>query len=52
MNLTRTLVLHIYETAFRYQEMGLAATVAIVLFIIIMVTTLLQLRLMRKEWEY
>jgi ABC-type sugar transport system permease subunit len=52
MNLTRTLVLHIYETAFRYQEMGLAATVAIVLFIIIMITTLLQLRLMRKEWEY
>jgi ABC-type sugar transport system permease subunit len=51
-NLTRTLVLHIYETAFRYQEMGMAATVAIVLFIIIMVTTLIQLRLMRKEWEY
>jgi ABC-type sugar transport system permease subunit len=44
--------LHIYETAFRYQEMGMAATVAIVLFIIIMVTTLIQLRLMRKEWEY
>jgi len=51
-NLTRTLVLHIYETAFRYQEMGLAATVAVVLFIIIMITTLLQLRFMRKEWEY
>ena len=51
-NLTRTLVLHIYETAFRYQEMGLASTVAIVLFIIIMITTLLQLRFMRKEWEY
>jgi multiple sugar transport system permease protein len=52
MNLTRTLVLHIYETAFRYQEMGLAATVAIVLFIIIMITTLLQLRFLRKDWEY
>jgi multiple sugar transport system permease protein len=51
-NLTRTLVLHIYETAFRYQEMGLAAAVAIVLFFIIMITTLLQLRFMRKEWEY
>jgi multiple sugar transport system permease protein/raffinose/stachyose/melibiose transport system permease protein len=51
-NLTRTLVLHIYETAFRYQEMGLAATVAVVLFIIIMITTLLQLRFMRKDWEY
>jgi len=51
-NLTRVLVLHIYETAFRFQEMGLAATVAMVLFVIIMVTTLIQLRLMRKEWEY
>ncbi len=51
-NLTRVLVLHIYETAFRYQEMGLAATVAMVLFLIIMITTLLQLRLLRKDWEY
>ena len=51
-NLTRVLVLHIYETAFRFQEMGLAATVAMVLFVIIMVTTLLQLRFLRKEWEY
>jgi len=51
-NLTRVLVLHIFETAFRFQEMGLAATVAMVLFVIIMVTTLLQLRFLRKDWEY
>ncbi|GAP08656.1 MAG TPA: sugar ABC transporter permease [Anaerolinea thermolimosa] len=51
-NLTRVLVLHIYETAFRYQEMGLAATVAMVLFLIIMITTLIQLKLLRKDWEY
>ncbi len=51
-NLTRVLVLHIYETAFRFQEMGLAATVAMALFLIIMVTTLLQLKLLRKDWEY
>ena len=51
-NLTRVLVLHVYETAFRFQEMGLAATVAMALFLIIMVTTLVQLRLMRKGWEY
>ena len=51
-NLTRTLVLHIYETAFRHQEMGLAATVAMALFAIIMLTTLLQMRLLRREWEY
>jgi multiple sugar transport system permease protein/raffinose/stachyose/melibiose transport system permease protein len=51
-NLTRTLVLHIYETAFRHQEMGLAATVAMALFVIIMITTLIQMRLLRKDWEY
>jgi len=51
-NLTRVLVLHIYETAFRFQEMGLAATVAMALFLIIMVTTLLQLKFLRKDWEY
>lgn len=51
-NQTRVLVLHIYETAFRHQEMGLAATVAMALFLIIMVTTLLQLRFLRKDWEY
>jgi multiple sugar transport system permease protein len=51
-NLTRVLVLHIYETAFRHQEMGLAATVAMALFLIILVTTLLQLKFLRKNWEY
>jgi ABC-type sugar transport system permease subunit len=51
-NLTRVLVLHIYETAFRFQEMGLAAATAMALFIIIMIVTLIQLRLLRKEWEY
>lgn len=51
-NLTRTLVLHIYETGFRYREMGMASTIAMALFAIIMITTLVQMRLMRKEWEY
>lgn len=51
-NATRTLVLHIYETAFRHQEMGLAATMAMALFAIILITTLIQLRVLRKEWEY
>ena len=32
--------------------MGMAATIAMVLFLLIMVTTLLQLRFLRREWEY
>ncbi len=51
-NATRTLVLHIYEIAFRHQEMGMAATIAMVLFVLIMVTTLVQMRFLRREWEY
>lgn len=51
-DLTRTLVLHIYETAFRSQSMGLASAVAMALFVLILVTTLVQMRLLRKDWEY
>jgi multiple sugar transport system permease protein/raffinose/stachyose/melibiose transport system permease protein len=51
-NLTRTLVLHIYQGAFRDQAMGLASAAAMALFAIIMITTLLQMRLLRKDWEY
>jgi ABC-type sugar transport system permease subunit len=51
-NATRTLVLHIYETAFRSQDMGLGSAAAMALFTLIMVTTLLQMRLLRKDWEY
>jgi multiple sugar transport system permease protein/raffinose/stachyose/melibiose transport system permease protein len=51
-NLTRTMVLHIYETAFRFQEMGLASTMAMALFAMIMAVTLIQLRLLRRDWEY
>ena len=45
-------MLHIYETAFRDQDMGLASAAAMALFAIIMVTTLVQMRLLRKDWEY
>ncbi len=51
-NLTRTLVLHIYETAFRFQEQGLASAMAMVLFLFIMVATLIQLKVLRRDWEY
>ncbi len=51
-NQTRTLVLHIYETAFRSNAMGLASAAAMGLFAIILITTLLQMRFLRKDWEY
>ena len=51
-NTTRTLVLHIYEMAFRHEEMGSAAAATMVLFAIILITTLIQLRLLRKDREY
>jgi multiple sugar transport system permease protein/raffinose/stachyose/melibiose transport system permease protein len=51
-NLTRTLVLHVYETAFRFQEMGLASAMAMALFAFIMIATLIQLRVLRRDWEY
>ncbi len=49
---TRTLVLDIYDNAFRYQRMGWAAAVSFVLVFIVMTITIAQMRLLRTEWEY
>ena len=47
-----TIVLYIYDQAFQYNNMGLAAAMAFVLFAIIMVLALVQLRVFRKNVEF
>jgi multiple sugar transport system permease protein/raffinose/stachyose/melibiose transport system permease protein len=51
-NQTRVLVLDIYQNAFRYQRMGWASAIAFVLVLIVMGITIVQMRLLRTEWEY
>jgi multiple sugar transport system permease protein len=51
-NQTRVLVLEIYQNAFRYQRMGWASAIAFVLVLIVMGITIVQMRLLRTEWEY
>jgi multiple sugar transport system permease protein len=51
-NQTRVLVIDIYENAFRYQSMGWSAAVSFVLVGLIMFITLVQMRLLRTDWEY
>jgi multiple sugar transport system permease protein/raffinose/stachyose/melibiose transport system permease protein len=51
-NQTRVLELDIYENAFRYQSMGWAAAVSLVLLLVVLVVTLVQMRLLRTRWEY
>ena len=46
---SRTVVLHIYEAGFRNFRMGGASAVAWVLFLIVVVFTLLQFRLLREK---
>jgi len=49
---TRVLMLDIYENAFRYQRMGWATAVGWVLTLIVVVVTVIQMRMLRTEWEY
>jgi ABC-type sugar transport system permease subunit len=49
---TTTLVMSIYVNAFRYQNMGWAAAISLVLFLIILTLTLFQFRFLRTDWEY
>lgn len=52
INSTRVMVYHIYSTAFRYNRLGYGAALAFLLFALILVITLVQLRLTQREVEY
>ena len=49
---TRVLMLDIYENAFRYGRMGWAAAVGWVLTLIVVIVTVVQMRVLRTDWEY
>ncbi len=48
---SRTVVMYIYETGFRFFKMGYASTVALSLFLVILVLTLVQFRVSRT-WVF
>lgn len=47
-----TIVMYIYQQAFKFDRMGLAATMALVLLAIIMILAAIQLRVFRREIEF
>lgn len=47
-----TIVMYIYQMAFKYDALGLAATMSLVLLLIIMVLAVLQLRIFRREIQF
>ncbi len=49
---TQVLLLNIYRYAFRYQKMGWAAAVSIVMFLLVLSISIVQTRFLRSEWEY
>lgn len=49
---TRVMVIDIYDNAFRFQRMGWAAAVSMVLFFIVLTISMVQSRLLRTDWEY
>jgi len=49
---TRSLTMDIYENAFRYQSMGWAAAMSLILFAMVLIVTLVQFRVLRTDWEY
>ncbi len=51
-NSTQTIVYYVYEEAFRNFRMGYATAMAVVLFVIVLIFTLLQFRLQRRWVHY
>lgn len=52
LNRTRVLAYHIYTRAFVDLKMGQASAMAFVLFILVLIVTVFQLRVLRTRWEY
>ncbi len=52
LNSTRTIVLHIWNQAFQYLKMGYASALSVILLVMLLGITLIQLRLLRTNWEY
>ena len=49
MRYTQSVVMYFYRNAFEYSKKGYASAIAVFLFLIIMLLTLLQMRL-QKKW--
>lgn len=49
---TRTTVLHIYDRAFSGFELGYASAMSIILLAVLGLITVVQLRVLRRRWEY
>ena len=52
VNASRTLVMHIYETAFQWNRMDEAAVASIALFVLILIITVVQHRLLSRQIRY
>jgi multiple sugar transport system permease protein len=52
LNSTTTVVLRVYREAFQRLNMGYASTLTVILFIIILVITVIQMRVLRRNIEY
>jgi multiple sugar transport system permease protein len=52
LNATRVLALQIYQLAFNRFQLGIAAAVAVILFLVVSVLTVVQLQAQRTDWEY
>jgi ABC-type sugar transport system permease subunit len=51
-NTTSTVVWYIYDNAFRYERMGRASTMAVILMAIILVLSLIELKYFHSDYEY
>lgn len=43
---------YIYKTAFTYKDMGYAAAISVVLFVLILIVSLIEQKLNKVDWEY
>lgn len=43
---------YIYDAAFKYKEMGYASAMSVILFLVVLIVTVIQMKATKVEWEY
>jgi multiple sugar transport system permease protein len=52
MNATRTIMMHMYDRTFGLYRFGYGAALSFIMFIIILVLTVFELKVLRTRWQY
>ncbi len=51
-NASNVLTLYMYQMGFKFSKLGYSSAIATVLFLLVLIVTIIQIRISKRDWEY